>query len=145
MRLLIQRVSSASVEVNGELVSEIGRGYLVLLGVGLSDTRKEADYLADKLLNLRVLPDDAGKMNRSILDSGGAIIVVSQFTLYGDTRNGRRPSFTTAAPPDLARELYEYFVDKLRSSGLHVGTGIFQAEMKVALINDGPVTFLLES
>ena len=145
MRLLVQRVTRASVEVNRQIVSEIGPGYLTLLGVASSDTRREADYLSDKLLNLRIMADDAGKMNRSVLDTGGQILVISQFTLYGDTQNGRRPGFTRAAPPELARELYEYFVDKIRASGLTVGTGIFQADMRVSLINDGPVTFLLES
>jgi D-tyrosyl-tRNA(Tyr) deacylase len=138
-------VTRASVEVDAHIVSEIGPGYLALLGVTSSDTRRDADYLSDKLLNLRILADDAGKMNRSVLDKDGQILVVSQFTLYGDTRNGRRPSFTGAAPPELAKELYEYFVDKLRGSGLTIETGIFQADMKVSLINDGPVTFLLES
>jgi D-tyrosyl-tRNA(Tyr) deacylase len=155
MRLLVQRVTSSSVRVNDELgsarlVAEIDRGYVVLLGVGSTDTRKEADYLVDKLLHLRILADDAGKMNRSILDyhrlgKGGAVLVVSQFTLYGDTRNGRRPGFADAASPDLARELYEYFIEKVRAAGLPVSTGIFQADMQVALVNDGPVTFLLES
>src|SRR5258708_7929300 len=145
MRLLVQRVTSASVRVNGLIVSETGPGYLVLLGVAAADTRREADYLADKLLHLRIISDEAGKMNRSIIDKRGQILVVSQFTLYGDTQNGRRPGFSAAAPPDLARELYEYFVAKLRASGLTIGTGIFQADMQVALVNDGPVTLLLES
>src|SRR5258708_5001559 len=145
MRLLVQRVTGASVQVNGLIVSRIGPGYLVLVGVAGTDTRRQADYLADKLLNLRILADDAGKMNRAIVDKGGEILVVSQFTLYGDTQNGRRPGFAAAAPPDLARELYEYFVAKLRASGLTIGTGIFQADMQVALVNDGPVTLLLES
>jgi D-tyrosyl-tRNA(Tyr) deacylase len=145
MKLLVQRVTAASVRVNGELVSEIGPGYLILIGVGVADTRTQADYLADKLLNLRILADDAGKMNRSITDTKGELLVVSQFTLYGDTRNGRRPGFAAAAPPQLAQDLYEYFVARLRDSGLIVKTGIFQADMQVALVNDGPVTFLLES
>ena len=141
----MQRVTAASVRIEGELVSEIGSGYLVLLGVAVTDARTQADYLADKLLNLRILPDDLGKMNRSIMDTQGELLVVSQFTLYGDTRNGRRPGFGAAASPELARELYEYFLTRLRASGLPVKTGIFQADMQVALVNDGPVTFLLES
>ena len=145
MRLLVQRVTRASVEVDRVMVAETGPGYLALLGVAATDTVRDADYLADKLLNLRILADDAGKMNRSVLDTGGQVLVVSQFTLYGDTRNGRRPGFALAAPPDLARQLYEYFVGKVRASGLTVATGIFHADMKVLLINDGPVTFMLES
>ena len=145
MRLLVQRVTRASVRVNHELVGEIAAGYLVLLGVAATDTRKEADFLVDKLLHLRVLADDAGKMNKSVVDKNGQILVVSQFTLYGDTSNGRRPGFGAAAPPDLARELYEYFVQKIRASGLVTATGTFQAHMEVELVNDGPVTFLLES
>ena len=145
MRLLVQRVTRAAVRVNHELVGEIAAGYLVLLGVAATDTRKEADFLVDKLLHLRVLADDAGKMNKSVVDKNGQILVVSQFTLYGDTSNGRRPGFGAAAPPDLARELYEYFVQKIRASGLLTATGTFQAHMEVELVNDGPVTFLLES
>ncbi len=138
-------MTRAAVRVNHELVAEIAAGYLVLLGVAGTDTHKEADFLADKLLHLRVLADDAGKMNKSVVDKNGQILVVSQFTLYGDTSNGRRPGFGAAAPPDLARELYEYFVQKIRASGLLVATGTFQAHMEVELVNDGPVTFLLES
>ena len=145
MRLLVQRVTRAAVRVNHELVGEIAAGYLVLLGVAATDTRKEADFLVDKLLHLRVLADDAGKMNKSVVDKNGQILVVSQFTLYGDTSNGRRPGFGAAAPPDLARELYEYFVQKICASGLLTATGTFQAHMEVELVNDGPVTFLLES
>ena len=145
MRLLVQRVTRAAVRVNHELVGEIAAGYLVLLGVAATDTRKEADFLVDKLLHLRVLADDAGKMNKSVVDKNGQILVVSQFTLYGDTSHGRRPGFGAAAPPDLARELYEYFVQKIRASGLLTATGTFQAHMEVELVNDGPVTFLLES
>ena len=145
MRLLVQRVTRAAVRVNHELVGEIAAGYLVLLGVAATDTRKEADFLVDKLLHLRVLADDAGKMNKSVVDKNGQILVVSQFTLYGDTSNGRRPGFGAAAPPDLARELYEYFVQKIRASGLLTATGTFQTHMEVELVNDGPVTFLLES
>ena len=145
MRLLVQRVTRAAVRVNHELVGEIAAGYLVLLGVAATDTRKEADFLVDKLLHLRVLADAAGKMNKSVVDKNGQILVVSQFTLYGDTSNGRRPGFGAAAPPDLAQELYEYFVQEIRASGLVTATGTFQAHMEVELVNDGPVTFLLES
>ena len=145
MRLLVQRVKRASVHVNGDVVSQIQAGYLVLIGVSGTDTRQEAVVLADKLLNLRVMADEAGKMNKSVLDTGGQILVVSQFTLYADTKNGRRPGFVAAAPPEMARELYEYFVEKIRASGLMTATGTFQAHMDVELVNDGPVTFLLES
>ena len=145
MRLLVQRETRAAVRVNHELVSEIAAGYLVLLGVAGTDTHKEADFLVDKLLHLRVLADDAGKMNKNVMDKNGQILVVSQFTLYGDTSKGRRPGFGAAAPLDLARELYEYFVQQIRASGLLTATGTFQAHMEVELVNDGPVTFLLES
>ncbi|HEY4088089.1 MAG TPA: D-aminoacyl-tRNA deacylase [Bryobacteraceae bacterium] len=118
---------------------------LILLGVAANDTKKEADYLADKLIHLRIFSDDAGKMNRNALDDGAAFLVVSQFTLYGDTRKGRRPGFDAAAPPERARELYEYFTRKISESGLETQTGLFQAHMEVELINDGPVTFLVES
>jgi D-tyrosyl-tRNA(Tyr) deacylase len=118
---------------------------LVLLGVAASDNEKDADYLADKLIHLRIFSDDAGKMNRSALDSGAAFLVVSQFTLYGDCRKGRRPGFDAAAPPERARELYEYFTRRIQASGLHTQTGVFQAHMEVELVNDGPVTFLVES
>ena len=145
MKLLVQRVTRASVRVDGEVVSGIQAGYLVLIGVAAADTRKDADSLADRLLNLRIMADDAGKMNKSILDKAGQILIVSQFTLCGDTKNGRRPGFAGAAPPELARELYEYFAAKIRASGLVTCLGIFQAHMEVELVNDGPVTFLLES
>ena len=145
MKLLVQRVTRASVRVDGEVVSGIQAGYLVLIGVAAADTRKDADSLADRLLNLRIMADDAGKMNKSILDKAGQILIVSQFTLCGDTKNGRRPGFAGAAPPELARELYEYFAEKIRASGLVTCLGIFQAHMEVELVNDGPVTFLLES
>ena len=145
MRIVLQRVSNARVDVAGQTVGSIGPGLLVLLAVTHPDTEKQADFLADKVNHLRIFPDDAGKMNRSIKDSGGAILVVSQFTLYGDCRKGRRPSFDRAALPDHARTLYEYFVARLRAEGLVVETGVFQASMQVSLINDGPVTFILES
>jgi D-aminoacyl-tRNA deacylase len=145
MRAVLQRVERASVEVEGETVGSIGAGLLVLLGVARGDTRAQADYLADKILNLRIFSDDAGKMNRSVIDAGGGILAVSQFTLYGDCLKGRRPSFDDAAPPELARPLYEYFVERLRAGKLLVETGVFQASMKISLVNDGPVTFVLDS
>jgi D-tyrosyl-tRNA(Tyr) deacylase len=145
MRAVLQRVERASVEVDGETVGSSGAGLLVLLGVAKGDTRANADYLADKILNLRIFSDDAGKMNRSVIESGGGILAVSQFTLYGDCRKGRRPSFDAAAPPELARPLYEYFVQRLRAGKVLVETGVFQASMKISLVNDGPVTFVLDS
>ena len=145
MRIVLQRVTQAGVEVAGETVGSIGPGILALLAVTHSDTPRQADFLADKLVHLRIFSDDAGKMNLSVKDTGGAVLVVSQFTLYGDCRKGRRPSFDKAAQPDHARTLYEYFVGRLRSENLSVETGVFQASMKVALINDGPVTFILDS
>ena len=145
MRAVVQRVTEARVEVAGKAVGEIGAGLLVLLGVGRDDTRDDADYLADKTVNLRIFDDDEGKMNRSLSESGGAILVVSQFTLYGDVRRGRRPSYSDAAEPEKANQLYEYFVECVRSAGVKVETGIFQAMMKVSLTNDGPVTILLDS
>ena len=142
---LIQRVSEASVRVDGGVVGRIGPGLLVLLGVGRDDTESDADYLAEKTLNLRIFPDAAGQMNRSVTDVGGGILVVSQFTLYGDTRRGRRPGYSTAAAPEEANRLYERFVARLRPSGLAVATGVFRAMMDVALVNQGPVTLLLDS
>jgi D-tyrosyl-tRNA(Tyr) deacylase len=145
MRAVIQRVSEASVEISDAVVGQIGPGLVVLLGVGRDDVNADADYLADKIVNLRVLEDDDGKMNRSISETGGSMLVVSQFTLYGDVRRGRRPSYSDAAEPDKANELYEYFVERLRSFGVRVETGVFQATMMVSLTNDGPVTILLDS
>lgn len=145
MRAVVQRVGRASVTVEGKIVGQIGRGLLVLLGVTHSDDRAAADYLAEKIAGLRIFEDDAGKMNLSVADTGGAVLVVSQFTLYGDVRRGKRPSFDAAAPPAQANELYEYFVSRLRTLGLHCETGIFQAMMQVELVNDGPVTILLDS
>ena len=145
MRTVVQRVTQASVEVDSAVVGRIGPGLLVLLGVATPDTTSDAEYLADKILNLRIFADEGGKMNRSLVDTGGSMLVVSQFTLYGDTRKGRRPSFDAAAPPDQARSLYEYFVAAARRGGAHVETGVFQAMMAVSLVNDGPVTLLLES
>ncbi len=145
MRAVVQRVASARVEVEGEVRGRIDRGLLVLLGVGRGDTRKEATWLADKIAGLRVFEDDAGKMNLSLEDVGGSMLVVSQFTLYGDCRKGRRPSFTGAAPPDEAERLYEVFVARLKEHGLPVEAGVFQAKMQVHLVNDGPVTLVVES
>jgi D-tyrosyl-tRNA(Tyr) deacylase len=145
MRAVIQRVSQASVTVNGELAGSIGPGLLVLLGVGKTDTEQDAEALAQKIVELRVFQDEAGKMNLSLKDTGGSLLVVSQFTLYGDTRKGRRPSFDLAAPPAQARALYEKFVEAARRQGVHVETGVFQAMMAVSLVNEGPVTFLVET
>ncbi len=145
MRAVLQRVSQARVEVDGQTVGAIGPGLLVLLGIARPDTRPDADYLAERIVGLRIFPDDAGKMNRSVAETGGALLVVSQFTLYGDTRKGRRPSFDQAAPPDQARELYEYFVEACRKKNVPVETGVFQASMSVHLVNEGPVTLLCDS
>src|SRR5438270_3883174 len=145
MRIVLQRVTQARVEVAGETVGSIGPGLLLLVAVAHRDTHRDADFLAEKTAHLRIFQDDARKMNRSVKDTGGGILVVSQFTLYGDCRKGRRPSFDAAAPPDQARQLYEFFVSRLRDTQLPVQTGIFQAEMQVYLINDGPVTFVLDS
>ena len=145
MRAVVQRASRAKVTVNGEITGEIGRGLLVLLGVGAADTRGDADYLAEKTIGLRIFEDSGGKMNLSVAEAGGAVLVVSQFTLYGDVRRGKRPSFDAAAPPQPARELYEYFVEKIRAAGLRCETGCFQEMMQVELVNEGPVTILLDS
>jgi D-aminoacyl-tRNA deacylase len=149
MRAVVQRVSRARVTVAGEVKSEttgeIGLGLLVLLGVGAGDTRADADYLVDKTIGLRIFEDAGGKMNLAVAEVSGALLVVSQFTLYGDVRRGRRPSFDAAAPPQQARELYEYFVEKIRAAGLRCETGRFQETMQVELVNQGPVTILLDS
>jgi len=145
MRAVLQRVTEARVEVAGRVAGEIGAGLLVLLGVARDDAADDADYLAEKIANLRIFDDAEGKMNRSLLDTSGAMLVVSQFTLYGDVRRGRRPSYSDAAEPEKANQLYEYFVDRVRRLGLKVETGVFQAMMKVTLTNDGPVTILLDS
>jgi D-aminoacyl-tRNA deacylase len=145
MRAVVQRVTSSRVEVDGQAVGEIGAGLLVLLGVARDDEPADADYLADKIVGLRIFRDDASKMNRSLADAGGAVLVVSQFTLYGDVRRGRRPSYTDAAEPERANALYEYFVSRVRARDIHVETGVFQAMMQVHLTNDGPVTILLDS
>ena len=145
MRAVIQRVSQAKVTVATKVTGEIGLGLLVLLGVGVEDAPADADYLADKILGLRIFEDEGGKMNRSVVDIGGAVLVVSQFTLYGDVRKGKRPSFDATARPDKACRLYEYFVERIRTSGMRCETGRFQEMMKVELVNDGPVTILLDS
>ena len=145
MKALVQRVSRAAVTVGGKEVGRIGEGLVVLLGVGKDDSEEDARYLADKVVNLRIFSDAAGRFSLSALEKRGGILVVSQFTLLADTRKGRRPSFTKAAPPAQARELYESFVTEVRSSGLRVETGIFQEHMVVDICNDGPVTLLLES
>jgi D-tyrosyl-tRNA(Tyr) deacylase len=145
MRALIQRVSRASVTIDERIVGQIGRGLLVLLGVGQDDSEVQAKTLADKIVHLRIFEDDEGKMNRSLLDIGGEVLVVSQFTLYADTRRGRRPSFTDAAPPSLAEPLVERFKAAIAAYGLTVADGIFGAYMEVELLNSGPVTIWLDS
>ena len=141
----MQRVSRAQVTVGGEITGQIGLGLLVLLGVGRDDTEADATYLAEKIVGLRVFEDDQGKMNRSAQEVGGSVLAVSQFTLYGDVRRGKRPSFDAAAPPERARQLYEFFVEQIRAAGLPCETGRFQEMMKVELVNEGPVTILLDS
>ena len=145
MRIVVQRVTEARVEVDGQVTGAIEKGLVVLLGVAREDSAADAEYLADKLVGLRIFPDDAGKMNRSVAEVGGSLLVISQFTLYGDTRKGRRPSFDQAAPPELARALYEEFVRFCRARAVPVATGIFQAYMSVHLVNDGPVTLICDS
>lgn len=145
MRAVVQRVSRASVEVEGAIVGRVDRGWLVLLGVGRDDGPEDAARLAEKIVNLRAFEDEQGKMNRSVLDVGGGVLVVSQFTIMADCRSGRRPSFTDAAEPQTAEALYNRFVELVAASGLEVASGVFRATMKVELINDGPVTFLLDS
>jgi len=145
MRAVLQRVSEARVRVNGEIVGEIGRGLLVLLGVGQEDSEADARFLAEKTAGLRIFEDAQGKMNLAVEEVAGAVLVVSQFTLYGDCRQGRRPGFSAAAPPAQADALYRQYVERLRARGLPVATGMFQAAMAVELINDGPVTLLLDS
>jgi len=145
MRAVVQRVSRAQVSVGDQLVGRIGPGLLVLLGVAKADNQADADYLANKICGLRIFEDQDGKMNLSLAETQGSVLAVSQFTLYGDVRKGRRPSFDLAAPPQLANELYEYFVSKIRYAGIVCETGQFQAMMQVELVNDGPVTILLDS
>jgi len=145
MRAVVQRVTQANVTVDGEIVGQIGPGFLVLLGVAADDQREDVIATATKIVGLRVFEDDAGKMNRSLAEVGGSMLVVSQFTLLGDCRTGRRPSFTAAAPPERAHALYQEFIAEVRGQGIPVETGKFQADMKVSLTNDGPVTLLIDS
>ncbi len=145
MRAVVQRVSHAQVSVNGEITGQIGLGLLVLLGVGRDDTEEDASYLVRKIAGLRIFEDDRGKMNRSVLEAGGNVLVVSQFTLYADVRRGNRPSFDAAALAEKARQLYEFFVEQVRAAGIVCATGRFQEMMKVELANEGPVTILLDS
>jgi D-tyrosyl-tRNA(Tyr) deacylase len=145
MRLLIQRVSKAQVSVEGKTVGAIGKGVVAFVGIGHADTPKDAEWLAEKVANLRIFPSEKSEFDRSLLETGGELLAVSQFTLYGSTKKGRRPEFTEAAGPDFARELYEEFVRKAKLAGLKVAEGQFQAHMKVELTNDGPVTFMMES
>jgi D-tyrosyl-tRNA(Tyr) deacylase len=145
MRAVVQRVSRAQVSVDGEIVGEISRGLLVLLGVAHADTEADTGYLAEKIAGLRIFEDENGKMNLDTAAAGGGILVVSQFTLQGDVRRGKRPSFDAASPPEHARHLYEYFVERIRAAGLPCQTGRFQELMQVELVNDGPVTILLDS
>jgi D-tyrosyl-tRNA(Tyr) deacylase len=145
MRAVIQRVSRVQVRVEGQIIGQIGKGLLVLLGLGKGDSLKEADDLLEKMIHLRIFEDAQGKMNLSLLDVAGDLMVISQFTLYADCRKGRRPSFTNASPPEEARALYEYFISRAKSHGMKVAAGIFQALMEVELVNFGPVTILLDS
>ena len=145
MKALIQRVLKASVSVDNKVKGAIADGYVIFLGVGEGDTEKDADYLADKIVNLRIFSNNEGKFDHSILDIKGEALVISQFTLYGNTQKGRRPDFTKAAKPDMANKLYQYFNESLRKKGARVKTGIFAAEMVVEIINDGPVTIMLDS
>lgn len=145
MRCVVQRVTSSSVTVDGKVSGQIGAGVMVLIGVSAEDTEKDLKYMAEKVPNLRIFDDENGVMNRSLLDAGGSILAVSQFTLYGDARGGRRPSYIRAAKPDQADALYEQLIAAWREKGIHVETGVFRTEMKVALVNNGPVTILLDS
>ena len=145
MRAVVQRVTRASVTVDKEVVGEIGNGLVVLLGVARDDSERDAEYLAEKIVALRIFDDEAGRMNLSVLDAKGAVLIVSQFTLYGDVRKGLRPSWSDAAAPEVAEPLYEYFVEKVRASEIRLATGSFRRMMEVELVNDGPVTILLDS
>jgi D-aminoacyl-tRNA deacylase len=145
MKSIIQRVSQSSVRVGDETIGAIGKGVMVLLGVAQNDSEQGAEWLAEKIVNLRIFEDDNGKMNRSLLDIGGSALVVSQFTLYGDCRKGRRPSFVQAAAPEKAEALYDYFIEKVKRLGVEVATGRFRAMMQVSLVNDGPVTLIIET
>lgn len=144
MKILVQRVSLAKVEVDNKTVGSIGEGILVFVGITHNDTRAQGTWLANKLVNLRIFEDDQGKINQSLLDRKGSALIISQFTLYGDCNDGRRPSFTQAAPPEIAIPLYEHFVSEVKQGNVEVATGVFGAEMKVSLLNDGPFTLLIE-
>ena len=145
MRTVVQRVTRAQVSIGDEGVGAIGAGLVVLLGIRAEDSEKDLTWLADKIVHLRVFEDESGKMNNSLTDIGGEVLIISQFTLYGDCRKGRRPGFSGAAPPEIAEPLYQQFVDAVRARNIQVATGTFQAEMQVELVNDGPVTLLLDS
>lgn len=145
MRAVVQRVLESRVKVDGATVGEIKKGLMVLLGISVRDTEEDVKYTAEKVVNLRIFEDEDGKMNRSLLDVGGELLAVSQFTLYGDCRKGRRPSFIEAARPETANELYKLFVEECEKAGIHTETGIFQADMKVEILNDGPVTLIVDS
>ncbi|MDR1979959.1 MAG: D-tyrosyl-tRNA(Tyr) deacylase [Synergistaceae bacterium] len=145
MRAVVQRVARAGVAVNEKMVGKIDGGLCILLGVGVGDAEGDAEWLADKIVNLRIFEDDDGKMNRSLLERGGGVLVVSQFTLYGDCRKGRRPSFVEAASPEEGKRLYEYFVERVRGRGIEAECGIFQTHMMVEIVNDGPVTLILDT
>ncbi|MDN5303957.1 MAG: D-aminoacyl-tRNA deacylase [Fusobacteriaceae bacterium] len=144
MKVVLQKVKTANVKVNNEVVGEISKGILVFLGINNNDTEKEADWLINKIIKLRIFEDENNKMNKSLIDINGEILIISQFTLYGDCRKGLRPSFTEAAPPEKAKKLYNYFVNKMKETGIKIETGIFQEHMDVSLINDGPVTMIIE-
>jgi D-tyrosyl-tRNA(Tyr) deacylase len=145
MRAVLQRVRRASVQINEQSYGEIGEGILLFLGIGASDSTTDSQWLAEKVVNLRIFPDQKGRMNRSLLDTGGELLVVSQFTLYGDCRKGRRPGFSEAAAPSLAEPLYRHFIEQVKDHGAPVKTGVFQADMEITLVNNGPVTLLLET
>lgn len=145
MRTVVQRVSKAQVSIEGDVKGVIGKGLVILLGIRREDTTKELQWLVDKVVHLRIFEDESGKMNKSLTDIGGEMLIISQFTLYGDCRKGRRPGFSTAAPPAIAEPLYQLFIEEVKAKGITVATGTFQAEMQVELINDGPVTLLLDS
>lgn len=145
MRTVVQRVSKAQVSIEGDVKGVIGKGLVILLGIRREDTTKELQWLVDKVVHLRIFEDESGKMNKSLTDIGGEMLIISQFTLYGDCRKGRRPGFSTAAPPAIAEPLYQQFIKEVKAKGITVATGTFQAEMQVELINDGPVTLLLDS
>lgn len=144
MKVVLQKVKTANVKVDNKIVGEISKGVLVLLGISNTDTEKEADWLINKIIKLRIFEDENKKMNKSLIDINGEILIVSQFTLYGDCRKGLRPSFTEAAKPEKAKILYDYFIEKLKKTGIKVKTGIFQEHMEVSLVNDGPVTMIIE-